>query len=291
MFLEIRMKQIVCSVALSVAAACGYGQQARGVDAIIEDFYHHPERILVTAHRAAHIQHPENSMAAIRQAIRDGIDIVELDIRETKDSVLVIMHDSKIDRTTTGKGPVQNYTYKELQQFFLLKDGKPTTEKIPTFEEVLIAAKGKVMIDIDFKADMGRASRGTQSLIAKHKMEKQVLFFVYDLNDVAGLRAFNAQVPIMPRAHDPKEIDQVIAMGGFPVVHIDDSYYSDTLMARVRKAGLRVWINALDEFDSLERKQPGAGFAGRLQARQANVIQTDLPEQLLAYLRAKGLHR
>ena len=59
----------------------------------------------------------------------------EIDPRLTKDSVIVLMHDETIDRTTTGKGKVSDYTYAELQQFNLVdRDGKVTDFKIPTLK-------------------------------------------------------------------------------------------------------------------------------------------------------------
>jgi glycerophosphoryl diester phosphodiesterase len=266
--------------------------QPSNLSAILQDFYKHPDRILVTAHRADHDSFPENSLGAISKAIRAGIDIVELDIRETKDSVLVIMHDKNIDRTTTGKGLVSSFTYKELQQFYLLHDGKPSKEKIPTFEEVLKLTRGHIMIDIDFKADTGRASRETYRLLSAYHMERQVLFFVYDHKDATGLRSISTKVPIMPRAYNKNDVETILHIGGFPVIHGDDNCYSDTLMTTIRKAGVRVWMNALGKFDDMEEKKPGSGFDEMLKMmHQANVIQTNHPEQLLAYLRNKGLHR
>ncbi|MHA4810844.1 glycerophosphodiester phosphodiesterase family protein [Flavitalea flava] len=273
------------------AAAQTATAQPSDLSSIIKDFYHRPDRIMISAHRANHSLFPENSLAGIRKAIGEGIDIVELDIRETKDSVLVVMHDKNIDRTTTGKGLVSSLTYKELQDFYLLQDGKPSMEKIPAFEEVLKLAKGKIMIDIDFKADTGRASRETYGLISSYGMEKQILFFVYDYRDVAGLRSLNKNVPIMPRAYNKDDVQAILGMGGFPVIHVDESYYSDRVMGSIREAGVRVWINALGKYDKMEKEKEGSGFSELLKMRQVNVIQTDRPEQLLAYLRKNKLHR
>src|SRR5437016_9697029 len=66
----------------------------------------HP--IAVIAHRAGRGIMPENTLSAIRNAIKLGVDYVELDIRATKDGHLVIMHDGTVDRTTNGKGAVRD---------------------------------------------------------------------------------------------------------------------------------------------------------------------------------------
>lgn len=251
---------------------------------------------MVAAHRAAHSKYPENSLAAVKEAINQGIDIAEIDVRATKDSVLVIMHDATILRTTGQKGKVSDYTYAELQKFPLLFNGKPTAEKIPTFDEVLKLAKDKILIDIDFKADEDYAMGKTIDAIVAHKMEDQVLFFLYDHKDAAKVRAINPKIPIMPRVHNVDETYEALAMGDqggkFPVLHVDDSFYNDTTMMRVLKKGTRVWINALGKYDKMEEKQADSGFDQlRKDAQYANVIQTDHPEKLLAYLRKKGLHK
>lgn len=261
-------------------------------DTIVNDFYHHPEKVLVAAHRAAHTHYPENSMPALQRAIEAGIDIAELDIRETKDKVLVLMHDKNIDRTTNGKGLVSDYTYAELQQFQLLQQGVVTQEVIPTLAAALQLAKGRIMIDIDFKAGTASALQETYRLIKAYSMEQQVLFFVYDYTDAANCKQTDARVPVMPRVHNAQEVQAVLQQGGFPVMHIDDSFYTDTLMQQIRGAGLRIWSNALGDYDDKEEAAPGTGFTALFYAQPlVNIIQTNYPEQLIAFLRSKGKHR
>ena len=63
----------------------------------------HSRNVLVVAHRGDWREWPENSLEAMQSAIDKGADIIELDLKMTKDSVLVVCHDAKVDRTTTGK--------------------------------------------------------------------------------------------------------------------------------------------------------------------------------------------
>ncbi len=73
--------------------------------------------MLNIAHRGFSGKYPENTMLAFRKAIEAGADGAELDVHLTKDNVLVVIHDEKIDRTTDGTGLVADYTYDELRQF------------------------------------------------------------------------------------------------------------------------------------------------------------------------------
>lgn len=109
--------------------------------------------VIVVAHRGDWRYAPENSIAAIEHSIAIGVDVVELDLQLTKDSVLIVMHDSKLERTTTGKGSVGDWTMDSLRTLKLKNGcGIKTKHHIPTLEEALLFAKGKVLINLD-KAD------------------------------------------------------------------------------------------------------------------------------------------
>ena len=277
---------------LSVVFVTVFSVAQSNLDSILYDFHNRPDRILVAAHRAENPDFPENSIAAMKEAIRLGVDIIETDIRETKDGVMVIMHDKTIDRTTTGKGPVTDMTYAEMQQVFLLHDGKPTLEKIPTFKEVLELLKGKVMLDIDYKAEGKRAARSTARLLRKTKMERQSLFFLYDYRDAPALRRMNKKIQFMMRAYNREDVDGIFNQGiEVPVIHADAKFYSDSLMGVIRGKGIRLWMNALGKYDTMEKTEINSGFDALLQMRHTNIIQTDLYKELMDYLKVRGLHR
>lgn len=285
-----RIQYVLLSFACLLFEVSGMAQSA--LDSILNDFYHRPDRVLVAAHRAPHSNHPENSLAAIKEAIETGVDIVELDVRETKDGVLVMMHDKTIDRTTTGKGLVAEMTYKQLRRLQLLHNGKPTAERIPTFREVLELVKGKIMLDIDYKAEGERAARSTVKMLEKKKVEGQCLFFLYDYKDADALFAINPKLKFMTRAYSKADVDGILQLSmPVPVIHADDKFYNDSLMGVIRFRGKRVWMNALGKYDKMETEKKDSGFDALLQLKYTNVIQTDLPVALLEYLRKKGLHR
>jgi len=110
-------------------------------------------RPLIEAHRGNSINAPENTMAAIRQALEIKVDRIEIDLECSKDGVPVIIHDSLIDRTTDGKGRVSDYTFNELRKLDAgsWKSSDFKGEKIPHLQEVLDLCKGKIMLNIDLK--------------------------------------------------------------------------------------------------------------------------------------------
>ena len=116
----------------------------RNASTLLEE-YLEERNILVIAHRADWRNACENSILAIENAIEMGVDIIEIDLKKTSDNELILMHDHTLDRTTTGKGLVKDYTLEEIKKLYL-KDGggHKTLFKVPTLKEALLAAKGKV---------------------------------------------------------------------------------------------------------------------------------------------------
>lgn len=91
------------------------------------------DRVLVVSHRADWRNAPENSLQGIRNCIDMGVDMVEIDLKKTKDGHLVVMHDKTINRTMTGKGNAEDYTLAELKAMRLKNGaGCKTRHQIPT---------------------------------------------------------------------------------------------------------------------------------------------------------------
>lgn len=117
-------------------------------------FKYSPDRdIIISGHRGGMMPgYPENCIESCEKTLSLMPTFFEIDFSFTKDSVMVLMHDLTIDRTTTGSGKVADYTYEELQQFNLIdRDKKETPYKIPTLKEVLEWGKDKVVFNFDNK--------------------------------------------------------------------------------------------------------------------------------------------
>ncbi len=110
--------------------------------------------MLVAGHRGARVGVPENTMPAFKYAMDLNCDMIETDIRQTKDNVLVLMHDMKVDRTTDGTGCVHEFTFDEIRKL----NAAAHTEgfdyaQIPTLEELfaLVAADSKMTLNLELK--------------------------------------------------------------------------------------------------------------------------------------------
>jgi len=259
------------------------------------------KRVLVASHRADWRNWPENSIPAIESAINIGVDIVELDLQCTADSQLIIMHDSKIDRTTTGKGRISELTLDSIRTF-RLKNGVSikTRHEIPTLREALIFCKDRVLINLD-KADryfdlvvpLLQETGTTRQIIMKGRkpadevralygryLDEVIYMPIVDMNDSASVSAFEAHLQSRPCA--------------FELCWRDDDRYVRQVSQMAQGKSL-LWVNCLWDTlcggheDDEAMKDPDAHYGYLIDSLGFRIIQTDRPEYLMDYLQKKNL--
>ncbi len=106
------------------------------------------KKALRIGHRGACGHAPENTLASIEKAISCACDLTEVDVRRTADGTLVLLHDERVDRTTNGQGPVAGMMLEDIRK---LDAGGGQT--IPTLEEALAAANGRIGLILELKAE------------------------------------------------------------------------------------------------------------------------------------------
>ncbi len=126
------------------------------------------ERVIkVIAHRGASAYEPENTLRAFKLALEMNVDAVELDVRQSRDGYLVVMHDPTVDRTTDGTGCVEEMSISEIKE---LDAGKG--ERVPQLEEVLELVKGKAELFLETK--LPNVETEVIDLVKKYEMEEEV---------------------------------------------------------------------------------------------------------------------
>lgn len=255
---------------------------------------------LVVAHRGDWRHAPENSLQGLENVIAMGVDVYELDLKQTKDSVLLLMHDETLDRSSTGKGKPQDFTLAELSSVRLKNGlGRATTHQIPTFEAFLLQAKGRIMIDVDkgypyFKQVV--------SLVQKHQMENQVIINIdkgLTLADVLQQQgAIPSNIILMPiidldKPNYEAYFQSYLARKNTvfqPIFKTVDKQALAGLM-QLKKQGYNIWLNALwpslnaghDDDTAVEENKKTATW-GWLMEQGATLIQTDRPAAFLHYI-------
>ncbi len=270
------------------------------------------KHVFVVAHRAAWKNAPENSRSAVVNAINMGVDIIEIDIRKTRDGEYILMHDTTVDRTTNGKGEVKDLTLEQLRKLRLIGlDGRPGKEVIPTLSEILQLTKGRIMVNLD-KAEP--YFNEIQFLLKRTGTSRQVILKGnYNSAEVYARLGIDSDIIYMPIFRMNKKQNALENKNGILDLHkmfssneqirltelvfadLDSPAVSTNVMQNFKRANVRAWVNTLkvahpiDYSDQEALKKPDRVW-GTLIRRGFSIIQTDEPKALLDYLRIKKLH-
>ena len=169
--------------------------------------------ILVIAHRGGPTRdYPENAIESFARTYKAGTHAVEIDIAETKDGKLVLMHDDDLDRTTTGAGLVADHTLAEIQALKLKTGSKTTDFHPPTLQAALEwAVQNNALVELDKKRS---ASYGPiVAAVRAAKAENNVLLITY--NDDQAIEAQKAAPDLIINAtlNSVEQLDRLIAAG------------------------------------------------------------------------------
>lgn len=249
--------------------------------------------VLTIAHRGLWSAAPENSLAAIRAAADIGVEFVEIDTQATADGHLVVIHDKTLDRTTSAKGVVGATSFATVRDARLRVGAGGelaalTDEFVPTLEEALEEARGRVFVNIDTKfphelplviATVRRLG-AEDHIIIKSDIEPQSGSFAVLDADWFG------SIPYMPMFHvrpgqfaeDLRLIEPLRA----PMIEVKFTDIADLAAGHeeLARQNIRLWINTLDVShnlnfnDSRALKDP-EGVWGALVAAGVGAIQTD----------------
>lgn len=263
------------------------------------NLYENPRYVVVVAHRGDWRNSPENSLQAFQNCIDMGVDMVEIDVRRTSDGVLVVMHDNTLDRCSNGKGKISDHTYAELQKLNLKSQhGVLTRHKIPTLEETLLLCKDKILINVDKGYDyfqqlfelMEKTGTTQQVIIKSGKLPEQVL------EENADVIKNTIYMPIisLDGKNAAAQVDANLKLNPVAIECCFKKYSPqvESLLQRIREAGVKVWINSLwpslcdghDDDRAVELKEPDESW-GWILDRGATLIQTDRPKELIQYLK------
>lgn len=160
--------------------------------------------VLRIAHRGASGYAPENTMAAFEQAYHMGADMIELDVQLSSDGQVVVIHDTKVNRTSSGKGHVQNMTLNQLKQLDAGSwySSKFRAQQIPTLDDVLQRFGGKIPLLIELKTSAVNPGieQKTAELIHKYVRDQSwaINGIIIQSFDVQSLRKFHEILPEIP---------------------------------------------------------------------------------------------
>ncbi|WP_428330016.1 glycerophosphodiester phosphodiesterase [Mucilaginibacter sp.] len=243
-------------------------------------------KFIVIAHRGDHTIYPENTLEGYAQAIKNGADYIEIDLRTTSDGKLVSMHDASVNRMTNGKGQIKDLTFEQVENLKISNKHKAdssATYHVPTFEQILTLCKGKIYIYIDFKEADATA---TYTMLKQYHMENEVLVYINKASQITDWRKTYPKMPLMLSL--PDSVKSVETMHAFINTYhpdvLDGGYkeYDSKMVAFAHTINMPVWpdVQGPQESPQVWDTAIALGLKG---------MQTDNPPVLVKYLAQKGL--
>ena len=300
---------VVCTAALAFAACKPtIAPETNRAERIVAEIHNPASKyVLVASHRGDWRNWPENSIPAIESVIDMGVDIMELDLKLTADSVLVLCHDKTINRTTTGKGRVCDITYDSIRKCDLKRAHgvKIDNMKMPTLREALEVCKDRIVVNVDQGYEYYDL---VLAITEELDMTDQVLIKGKRPADVVAAKfaEYPRNMMYMPiidilKPQGQQLFEEYRSKGIVPLAYeVCWNEYTpqvEECMKHVVESGSKLWVNTLwaslcgglDDDKAYAEKNPDAVY-GEMIRRGATIIQTDRPQFLLEYLRSKGLH-
>jgi glycerophosphoryl diester phosphodiesterase len=216
-------------------------------------------RTLGVAHRGASRYAPENTLAAFRRALEDGIPAIECDVRRTQDGHLVVIHDPRVDRTTDGQGAVGALSLDTLRR---LDAGgwfgaEWSGERVPLFDEVLDLVRGRALVKVEIKNDPVPARGIEQQVVGairSHGMEDDAFVMSFDHQAVRAVRSaapgIATGIIYAARLVDPVRAARGAAADGLCVQW---GYLDREVVALARGAGLGIFTWTVDDEAEFQR--------------------------------------
>lgn len=204
---------------------------------------------VIVGHRGTTTFGPENTIAGFLAAVEHGAQLLEMDIRTTKDGHLVVIHDASVDRTTDGEGLVRRMTLEEIKKLDAGSwfDAKFGGERVPTFAEVLDAIKGKALPDLDIKdADADQIvavlkEKGFTEGITVYSGNWKLLSHIKELLPGVLIR------PTVPGTETG--LETIMTKMNPDIVNIDWGQYTPQLIEQIHARGKKAFLNTMQAED------------------------------------------
>ncbi len=250
----------------------------------VDDLYHfltynENSYPLVSAHRGGPSDgFPENAIPTFAEVASKMPAIIECDIAMTKDSVLVLMHDETLDRTTTGKGRVSNKTYEQLKDLKLRdNNGELTNYRIPTLEDALQWGIGRVIYTLDVKRSVPYEK--VIELIRKTKAEANSIIITYSANQAEVVNRLAPDLMISATIKNRDDLNRLseLSIPDTRLIAFVGTREPDTaLYTMLRQHGIKSILGTIGNLDRSAEKAGYQLYADFI-VRGADVLSTDRP--------------
>ena len=288
-----RLAISACLAAISISA-CGNGRNtappAHDLN-IYFDCLEAADVTLVAAHRGGAI---ENSLTGMREIAQLLPALMEVDVAQSADGVLFLMHDDTLDRTTTGSGNISQMSWQDIENVRLRDgEGREISETPPTLTDALEWSAGKAILELDIKRSTDYDD--LVSVVKQAGASHRVIYIAYSLEQALTLHRLHPDVMISYSVDDPQDIDQAVAAGlpadrmlGWTGTASPDKVVFDALNG----ADIEVIFGTLGGADSIDNRIAASGsddYYAQLARDGVDIIATDAPIRAYEAMKKAGL--
>lgn len=248
-----------------------------------------PQLIVPVGHRGTMTYAPENTVAAHEKAYEMGARCMEFDVRCTKDGHFVVFHDRGVERTTDGRGDVEDLTLAEIQKLDAgsHKSDKFEGEAVPTLRDALRNVRGRYAVDVDFKGGPKHSAAMLDEILEDEGFTRDgaplVTIFARH-NDFALLRSLAPKHALRPHYLGRRHAQRMAKDHKLEIMGLRRYVFSFAAARNIRTHGLHLFSNTMgeNEWENFEISYDTAAKAGSL------FIQTDFIDRLVEYLGSIG---
>ncbi|MDJ0977934.1 MAG: glycerophosphodiester phosphodiesterase family protein [Erythrobacter sp.] len=194
-------------------SSAGYTLDPAGDLSAMLDCFEAEGKTLISAHRGGPSAGlPENGIETMDAMMAAVPAVMEIDVAQSTDGVLYLMHDRTIDRTTTGTGPTRELAWDAIKDLNLRDEaGWVTPYKVPTLSAALDWAKDKTVLQIDFKRTA--SFEDTIALIREKGMEARVILIAYSQGQATRLHELAPEMLISYSISAPGDLEEIVEAG------------------------------------------------------------------------------
>jgi len=214
------------------------------------------KNVIVTGHRGASGHAPENTLSSMRVAIEMGADFSELDVQETADGEIILLHDASLKKTSGVDKDIWEVNYADLKDLevgsWFSEEYK--NEPIPTLQEVISLVKGKMKLNIELKANGHEKmlAESTLKVVMDNDFIDQVIFTSFKFDEIRRIRELNKEAKVgYIFGRMPQDVD--VFSEDVDLLSVNIKTVDAPFMQKAKAAGMEVAVWTVNKPEDMKR--------------------------------------
>lgn len=211
------------------------------------------KRIKVIAHRAVYFNEPENSIHALEDSINQKVDYAEIDVQETKDGMVVLMHDKNLRRLTGVNDTVDDLSFNQIEKLNIAmhSQSKHSVERIPTLDKVIKKSKGKLKLIIEIKpyGNTDDLTKKVVDIIEKNNFVNQCMVHSMSYKILLNVKSLNPHIKTGYIVYRPV---RNLAALNVDFYSVEQKFITKRMILQIHKANKKIYAWTIDKSNGMD---------------------------------------